>query len=145
MWSSSPFSSSSGNHYYVRLDITAGNQTILYDARNHAYSLRCVKAGLPLAQTGSATDITAISATLTGLANGNGSSATVSFGWGTGFTHEHTVQAIPNIISGNSPENITYTLTGLYPNQIYYYRIQAVSSTGTVYGLDRSFKTLPAK
>jgi hypothetical protein len=94
----------------------------------------------PTATTGSATNITTNSATLTGTVNPNGLATTVYFQWGTSPSYGNSTPS-QSIGSGTSTVNVSANLSGLLPNTTYYYRIVASNSAGTTYGSGMSFRT----
>ncbi len=80
------------------------------------------------------------SATLNGSINPNGAETTVSFEWGLDTSYGNTTS--PQIIpSGTIDVAVLADITGLSPNTIYHYKVKAVNSIGTTYGLDASFTT----
>jgi sugar lactone lactonase YvrE len=95
----------------------------------------------PIVITGSASSITANSATLTGSINPNGLATTALFQYGTSTNYSTTVQ-ISFPYSDTSTRNVySPTLTGLAPNTTYHFQLVAQNSTGTVLGGDQTFTT----
>jgi len=80
------------------------------------------------------------SATLSGTVNPYGLSTTYYFQWGptTSFGNTTPTQSAG---SGTSDLAVSANLTGLAPNTTYHYRLVAVNSAGTNYGVDTTFKT----
>jgi len=95
----------------------------------------------PTATTTDATDKTAISATLNGSVNANGSSTTVSFEYGTTTNYGQTITAIQSPVTGNTDTNVSAEITGLNPSTTYYFRVKTTNSIGTTYGSKLSFST----
>ena len=96
----------------------------------------------PSATTQSATNVTAISATLNGVVNANYLSTTCTFEYGTTTSFGQTVTATQSPVTGNSNSNVTADLTGLAPGTTYHFRVKTVNSLGTTNGNDLSFTTL---
>ncbi len=96
-------------------------------------------------KTNSATNITQTAATLNGVVNPNGTSATVEFEYGTSNSYGNTVSASQSPVNGSSNVNVSANISGLTPNTLYHFRVKAANSSGTVYGADSTFKTLPNK
>jgi lysophospholipase L1-like esterase len=96
---------------------------------------------LPEVSTGTAESISATSAIVNGYVDPNGSSTQVYFQYGKSEQYEANseVSIIPAQDNGN---NIKIPLTGLEQFTLYYYRIAATNSGGTVYGEDRTFRTV---
>ncbi len=93
----------------------------------------------PTVNTTGATGITATGGTLNGSVNANGSTATVTFEYGTTTAYGSTINATPGTIVTNG--SISAVLTGLLPGTLYHYRAVAVNSIGTTNGGDRTFTT----
>jgi hypothetical protein len=96
----------------------------------------------PTAHTGEASSITERSATLKGTLNPNGFDTRYHFEFGTTTAYG---QVSPTINAGSgsaslSPANIRVRL---WPNTTYHYRLSATNGCQTVYGVDRTFTTLP--
>ncbi len=90
----------------------------------------------PYVSTGSATNITANSATLNGSVNANNLPTSIWFEYGTNgnLINSSSISAYRiNINYGNSG-NIMATITGLYPNTTYYFRAVAQNTDGRNYG-----------
>jgi hypothetical protein len=97
----------------------------------------------PTATTGSASSITATSATAAGAIPANGCSAITAYGIeysttngfanGTGTAVASTNLVLPNFSS---------SLAGLTPGTVYYYKAYATTAAGTSYGAQQSFTTL---
>ena len=90
--------------------------------------------------TGSAANVTATSATLTGTVNANGLLTIAGFQYGTtrgiysGITTTQTV-------TGSNDTTVSITITGLTAETTYYYRIVAQNSAGISTGSEASFTT----
>ncbi len=124
------------NRTYV---ITSTTQTLTYCWDQ---CVACTTASAPVVTTAaSATAITANSASLDGTATGTGITARgVCYG---------TTQnpSIANTVSnaGTGEGSFTANLSGLSPATFYYARAFATNATGTSYGSEISFTTLPAQ
>ncbi len=94
----------------------------------------------PIVTTNSASNITPNSATLNGSVNPNNSNTTVWFEYGLNNSLGSTV-GYQSVNSANYTMNITAYLSGIQPNNTYYYRIVAQNSYGTMYGSLLSFYT----
>ncbi|MFA6397877.1 MAG: hypothetical protein WDK96_03495 [Candidatus Paceibacterota bacterium] len=93
----------------------------------------------PTVTTNSATSITESNATLNGYVDGNGTSTTTWFQYG---TNQGLLNNSTNIVSiGINGYNMGEFITGLQPNTIYYFRAVAQNSYGTSYGSVLSFTT----
>jgi hypothetical protein len=96
---------------------------------------------LPIATTGSATNVTFNSVTLNGTVNSNGVETGALFQWGTTTSYGNLTDS-QFLGSGTSNVNISANLTGLSSNTTYHFRIVATNSAaGTTYGEDRVFTT----
>lgn len=94
----------------------------------------------PAANTDNASNTGHFKARLNGslTSAGTATAVNVSFEWGT--THGSYI-GVTTPVSMSSPGNFNYDLTGLSTNTTYFYRVKAVGH-GTVYGSEKSFKTL---
>ncbi len=99
---------------------------------------------IPTATTENATNITTNSSTLNGLVNANGASSTVQFDYGTTTGYGSSKSASQSPIGSDTNTSVSANITGLTPNTLYHYRIEATNSTGTSYGSDSTFNTLQA-
>ncbi len=96
----------------------------------------------PTATTTNYTNLKANSVTLNGTVNANGRNTTVTFLWGTSeSTLTNSVNATPNTLTDNSNVSVTCDITNLSPNNIYYYKVRAVSDGGTADGSVINFTT----
>ncbi len=77
--------------------------------------------------------------------NPNGSNATVEFEYGTSNGYGNTVSASQSPVNGSSSVNVSADISGLSQNTLYHFRVKAANSSGTVYGADSTFMTLPDK
>jgi len=99
----------------------------------------------PTAVTNAASGVGAIGATLNGTVNANGADTTVTFEYGTDTSYGGSIAASPSPVTGRTTDTaVSAGLTLLNPNTIYHFRVKAVSSSGTTYGLDQSFTTTKA-
>jgi sugar lactone lactonase YvrE len=98
----------------------------------------------PIVTTGSASGVTANSATLNGSVNPNGSSTTAYFQWGTSTAYGNSVPT-PAFSCGSANNTIgvsAQNLSGFASSTTYHYRLLANNSVGTAYGADQTFTTL---
>lgn len=96
---------------------------------------------LATATTRTATNITQTTATLNGVVNSNGASATVQFDYGTTTSYGSTATALQSPVTGSSNTNVSVNLSGLTSNTLYHYRVKAINSGDTTYGTDNTFTT----
>ena len=98
--------------------------------------------GPPVVTTNPATNLTASSARLNGSLDPHGLTTTVYFKWGTTTSDGHTTATQTQ--TGNTYRNITANISSLTASTVYHFRIVATNSSGTRYGVDRTFTTLSA-
>lgn len=91
--------------------------------------------------TGKADSITATSVKVYGTVNPYNSTASVEFEYGTTTGYGNKVSAVPPYAYSDSVTAVSAKITGLIPNQKYYYRINATNQAGTSKGADSSFIT----
>ncbi|TSC78216.1 MAG: Uncharacterized protein G01um101429_904 [Parcubacteria group bacterium Gr01-1014_29] len=97
-------------------------------------------AGAPFVLTSSASSVGAGSATLVGVVNPNGSLTNTWFEYGISSSLGSII-AVQPAGSGTWQQQFFFSLAGLQPNTLYYYRAVAQSSYGTSYGSLMSFTT----
>ena len=124
-----------GTKYYIKAYLTDGKETSYGSEINFSTVL------LPTVTTTSATSVSNSSATLNGTVNANNQSTTVTFDYGLTSSYGSTIDATPNPVTGNTPTNVSASLTGLSEGTLYHYRVKAVSTGETVYGSDLTFTT----
>ncbi|HEV2392933.1 MAG TPA: leucine-rich repeat protein [Verrucomicrobiae bacterium] len=95
----------------------------------------------PTVTANAATDITAISATITGTVNPNGLQAGCSIWWGTTTAYDH-YQGLADMPAGSAPVPVSTTLSGLAPNTTYHYQLLATNSAGQGTSPDMTFTTM---
>ncbi len=101
----------------------------------------------PIVQTAPATDITATSALLHGIASNNGGeNGHVWFEYGMNPTAPVYADAWPSqagsqSFDGESDMNLSVPISSLSPGTTYYYRVASENSAGQTYGETLSFKT----
>ncbi len=100
-------------------------------------------ATAPTVSTGSAASVTSSSATINGTVNPNGLSTTYYFQYSQTLPYVGTPSGT-NIGTGTSVLPQSKSISNLYPNSLYYYRIVAQNSAGTSYGSDMTFTTSAA-
>ncbi len=96
-------------------------------------------APAPAVSTGSAVNVGPDAATVWGTVNSNAEAATYHFDYGT--STNYTSQTISEPILNSTPTSVDARLTGLSPNTVYHYRIEATDAWGTNYGADQTFTT----
>jgi hypothetical protein len=97
----------------------------------------------PDAVTGSATDLTAAGATLTGTVNPNRRATTYHFEFGT-TTGYGTATQDADAGAGGSAATAAAAVGGLAPSTLYHYRLVATNADGASFGADATFTTLAA-
>jgi hypothetical protein len=97
--------------------------------------------GVPTAVTGNPTDITTYSAVFNGSVIAGLSLTSVFFEYGTTTAYGMTINGNPVTVDGSVETPVTATLSNLSNNTTYNYRIKAVNSSGTTYGLNQQFTT----
>jgi len=95
----------------------------------------------PAVVTTAATAVTGTTATLNGTVNANNVSSTVSFDYGLTVAYGTNVPGVPLTVTGTAVTPSLASLTGLIPNTLYHFRINAVNSGGTANGSDMTFTT----
>jgi hypothetical protein len=97
-------------------------------------------ASEPVASTGNATAITPTSATLNGTVNPEGQATTYYFEYGTSTSYGSQT-AMTAAGAGSADLKVLAQASSLTANTTYHYRLVATNASGTVLGLDVSFKT----
>ena len=126
--------------------ITYHYQAYLNNGKEIVYgselSFSTVSLTPPTVTTTAATSVTNTTATLNGTVNANGLSTIVTFEYGLTISYGSTANATPSPVTGNTSTNVSASLTGLSEGTLYHYRVNAVSSDGTVNGEDLTFTTI---
>jgi hypothetical protein len=102
-----------------------------------------VAASAPTAVTGSASQVTASAAVVSGTVNPNGQATTYAFQYGP-TTNYGSQTATTSAGSGTTAAAVHVTLNGLISNGTYHFRIVATSPAGTTAGTDATFTTSKA-
>ena len=97
----------------------------------------------PSVNTGSASSISATSATLHGTVDPNGQEASWHFEYGTTTSYGASTAA-QGAGSGTSSRSVSAPVDGLVPGTTYHYRLVAANASGTTAGADRTFVTVGA-
>ena len=97
----------------------------------------------PTATTEVATNVTDTSAVLNGTVNANGTATTTSFEYGATSSYGSSISSVPSSVTGTTATAVAATLTGLTPNTVLHYRVDAASNGGMVSGTDQVLTTLP--
>lgn len=95
---------------------------------------------LPTVVTGDVSDVSLTSAWCTGEVTDEGSSTVTARGVCYGVSHDPTING-PHTINGTGTGTFTSIMTDLAQNTTYYVRSYATNSSGTSYGVERSFTT----
>ena len=96
----------------------------------------------PTVTTQAATFLTNSSATLRGMVNPNGLTATLRFQYG--LTTSYGSVTADQTFGGITSQSFSATIYGLNPSTTYHFRTVAINSCGTTYGSDTTFTTLSA-
>ncbi|MGA3172012.1 MAG: fibronectin type III domain-containing protein [Chthoniobacteraceae bacterium] len=94
----------------------------------------------PTVATGSATLVTATSATLNGMVNPNNGDTTVAFEYGLSGTYGQTSASV-DIGTGTNSVPVSKHLFGLTPNKLYHFQVTGSNSAGISPGGDMTFMT----
>ena len=95
----------------------------------------------PLAITAAASNMINSAATLNGIANAQGTTATAVFEYGLTSSYGSTVVATPASVSGTTATAVSAAAGNLRPGTIYHFRLAATGPSGTVKGADMTFTT----
>ncbi|MBV9768764.1 MAG: NF038122 family metalloprotease [Bryobacterales bacterium] len=129
-----------GTTYYYR--IQAMNSSWSSNGSILSFSTPSSSSAPPTVTTGAATSVTSSNATLNGTVNPNGAETSYTFSYATNSSLLDATQIGPNPIGyGNNAISVSAPISGLGANTIYYYRLQAANSAGTVFGVVNSFQT----
>jgi len=89
----------------------------------------------PIVKTLPATSIIAVAATLNGTVNPQGLATTWHFEWGTSFPYSDS-SAVASAGSGNTPQPVSFSLSGLTMGVTYHYRLVGENADGRIEGND---------
>ena len=106
-----------------------------------AQSASAATSPTPIVTTGSAVNVVSSSATVWGTVDDRGEAATSRFDYGTSTNYTSQTISEPVSDSNSTPTDMDARLTGLSPNTVYHYRIEATDAWGTSYGADQTFTT----
>ncbi|KAB2834092.1 MAG: hypothetical protein F9K48_07000, partial [Candidatus Brocadia sp.] len=120
----------------VTIDVDSSNSQI----KGKGYIFTLKSSGTPTVITGSATNVTSNSTTLTGTVNPGGLSTTVWFEYDT-ISGSYSSKSATQNVSGSSDVTVSIPISGLSPAKTYYYRIVAQSAAGTTKGAEMTFTT----
>jgi hypothetical protein len=96
----------------------------------------------PVVGTGTATALTATSATLKGTVNPNGLATTAQFEYGLTTNYGATVSVALSPSNSPKAQAVSATLNGLQPGMTYHFRLTATNSDGVGLGSDATLATL---
>lgn len=128
---------SSNTTYYFRVKATNSLGTSL----GNILSFTTLPACYVVTQV--ANTISSTSANLAGSVDALGNTTTANFEYGLSTAYGSSATATPSSITGSGYTMISETLSGLLPSTTYYYRAVGSNSIGTVYGINKTFTTLP--
>lgn len=128
--------------YHYRL--TATNASGEARSTDGTFKLRAGAPEAPAVNTEAASSITDETAGLHAAVNPNGERATsCTFEYGQTASYSASVPCSTTPSDGESPVAVTAVASSLRANTTYHYRISAANATGTSYGEDQTFRTLP--
>ena len=128
-----------GTTYFVRAYAT--NTTGIGYGMALSFKTTGQPPSAPIVTTQDVTSIQTSSATLNGTVNAMYYSTTVTFEYGETTGYGSTITATQSPVTGNTNTNLSANITGLTVGTTYHYRIKAVNSLGTTYGVDMIFTT----
>jgi hypothetical protein len=121
-----------GTTYHYRLDATNGVAT------THGADGILTTSSAPVAVTGSATGVTATTATLNGTVNPGGRDTTWYFDYGTSTSYGKQTP-VKDAGAGTDAVGVSAAVTGLTTGKLYHFRLVAKSDAGTSRGADATF------
>jgi uncharacterized protein (TIGR02145 family) len=90
-----------------------------------------------------ASNVTTTSAVLNGTINASITFSNVTFEYGITTGYGNVIPAITNPVTGATCFKVNASVIGLSDGTIYHFRLVAVHSSGTIYGDDFTFETVP--
>ena len=113
-----------------------------YPEAGYIFTEASGSVGPTVTSSGSASPVTATTATLTGTLNPNGTQTTYHFEYGPTEAYGTKIP-VPDASApaGTSAESVSATLSGLEPNTTYYFRLAAADGYGYLYGEKAEFTT----
>jgi choice-of-anchor A domain-containing protein len=125
------------NYFYRVVASNAGGTT---NAAEQAFTTPVIA---PNATATPATSVTATSATLNGTVNANNADTSVRFELRTasGSYSSPGSLATPPSVSGSIDTPVSFAVSGLVPNTIYFYHVVATNAGGTATSAEQSFTT----
>jgi len=131
-----------GTTYHFRIiAANAGGSTAGEDVTFKTAGLAPPPGGTPVAVTGPASAVGTHEALLTGTINPSASSLRYFFEFGT--TPPYEFQTISQPLAAGLPRAVQASVSGLQSDQVFHYRLVAVTETGELSaGSDQSFETL---
>lgn len=97
----------------------------------------------PTVITTDATNVTSSDATLNGLVTANAGLSAVTIQYGLTTAYGSVITATPSTVNGLNATAVSAYISGLTPYTTYHFRVVASNISGTIYGNDMSFTTLP--
>lgn len=126
-----------GTTYHYRIEAICDVTT--YDGADMSFTTLG-----PTAASGAASSITTTSALVAYTINPRGSQTAFHVDYGTTTAYGSQLPSPDAPIGADSvPHTGNTTLRGLTPGTLYHYRVEATNATGTSYGADETFTTLP--
>lgn len=95
----------------------------------------------PVVTTGSASGITATTATLSGTVNAKGFSTAVTFQYGETLSYGSSIAASPSPVTGSSDTAVSAVPADLIAGKTYNFRVVGMSANGTTLGANQTFTT----
>lgn len=130
---------SGGTTYHYRMRAVSAGGTVT--SQDQTFTTPAADPAAPMVTTLPTTMVNSATATLSGMANGNGYDAQVSFEYGTSTFYTQSRSAVERV-GGWSNTAVTANLRGLTAGTTYHYRVRASNGHGgTVFGADRTFTT----
>ncbi len=121
-------------YHYRLVGVNAGGAT-------YGADMTFTTLAAPAVTSTAASSVTNIGATLNGTVNANGSSATVTFEYGTTSAYGTTVTADQSPVTGSTDTAVSNSISALTPDTVYHYRVVGQNLNGTTYGADMTFVT----
>jgi len=129
-----------GTVYHFRLVATSAGGTSMGADESFA-TAPAAGASAPAVATGSATKVSASSATLNGTVTPNGQTTTWYFDYGTSTAYGSRT-AVKSLAAGTKPASVAAAVSGLHAGTVYHYRLVATNASGTTLGADQTFATV---